>query len=280
MVDLDFNKTIQSVNDASTQVFIKTKEGTKISFRQWGEAGPILVMLHGGYGSWMHWLNNVSELCKNFRIVVPDMPGFGESELLPYLPSLDQYAQILVDALDELLPEEQYSLVGFSFGSAIGSHMMKFAGDKVKRLTLVGYNRTGNMPFKRPKMKSWRDVSSKEELFAAQRFNLSVMMLHKEEKIDDLAITVQTLNTRGGKVRSLDIVATHDLPSRLLEVNKPIDIIWGEFDVTLINGIDNAQGRMQELIPDVECHVINNTGHWVQFEEPDQFNKIINKIYN
>ena len=280
MVDPDFNKTIQSVNDASTQVFIKTKEDTKISFRQWGEAGPILVMLHGGYGSWMHWLNNVSELCKNFRIVVPDMPGFGESELLPYLPSLDQYAQILVDALDELLPEEQYSLIGFSFGSAIGSHMMKFAGDKVKRLTLVGYNRTGNMPFKRPKMKSWRDVSSKEELFAAQRFNLSVMMLHKEEKIDDLAITVQTLNTRGGKVRSLDIVATHDLPSRLLEVNKPIDIIWGEFDVTLINGIDNAQERMQELIPDVECHVINNTGHWVQFEEPDQFNKIINKIYN
>ena len=132
----------------------------------------------------------------------------------------------------------------------------------------------------RPKMKSWRDVSSKEELFAAQRFNLSVMMLHKEEKIDDLAITVQTLNTRGGKVRSLDIVATHDLPSRLLEVKKPIDIIWGEFDVTLINGIDNAQERMQELIPDVECHVINNTGHWVQFEEPDQFNKIINKIYN
>ena len=280
MVDPDFNKTIQSVNDASMQVFIKTKEDTKISFRQWGEAGPILVMLHGGYGSWMHWLNNVSELCKNFRIVVPDMPGFGESELLPYLPSLDQYAQILVDALDELLPEEQYSLIGFSFGSAIGSHMMKFAGDKVKRLTLVGYNRTGNMPFKRPKMKSWRDVSSKEELFAAQRFNLSVMMLHKEEKIDDLAITVQTLNTRGGKVRSLDIVATHDLPSRLLEVNKPIDIIWGEFDVTLINGIDNAQERMQELIPDVECHVIDNTGHWVQFEEPEQFNKIIYKIYN
>ncbi len=280
MVDLDLNKTIQSVNDASTQVFIKTKEDTKISFRQWGEAGPILVMLHGGYGSWMHWLNNVCELCKNFRIVVPDMPGFGESELLPYLPSLDQYAQILVDALDELLPKEQYNIVGFSFGSAIGSHMVKFAGDKVKRLTLVGYNRTGNMPFKRPKMKSWRDVSSKEELFAAQRFNLSVMMLHKEEKIDDLAITVQTLNTRGGKVRSLDIVATHDLPSRLLEVNKPIDIIWGEFDVTLINGIDNAQERMQELIPDVECHVINNTGHWVQFEEPEQFNKIINKIYN
>lgn len=279
MIELDYNQKIQSRKDASSQVFIKTKEGTKISFRKWGEVGPILVMLHGGYGSWMHWLNNVDELSKKFRVVVPDMPGFGESELLPYLPTLDQYAQILVDALNELLPDEQYNIVGFSFGSAIGSHMMKFAYEKVSRLTLVGYNRTGNMPFKRPKMKSWRDVNSKEELFEAQRFNLSVMMLHKEEKIDDLAITVQTLNTRGGKVRSLDIVATHDLPSRLLGVNKPIDIIWGEFDVTLINGIDNAIDRMRELIPEVKYHVIDNTGHWVQFEEPEQFNKIIYDIY-
>jgi len=279
MIELDYNQKIQSRKDASSQVFIKTKEGTKISFRKWGEVGPILVMLHGGYGSWMHWLNNVDELSKKFRVVVPDMPGFGESELLPYLPTLDQYAQILVDALNELIPDEQYNIVGFSFGSAIGSHMMKFAYEKVSRLTLVGYNRTGNMPFKRPKMKSWRDVNSKEELFEAQRFNLSVMMLHKEEKIDDLAITVQTLNTRGGKVRSLDIVATHDLPSRLLGVNKPIDIIWGEFDVTLINGIDNAIDRMRELIPEVKYHVIDNTGHWVQFEEPEQFNKIIYDIY-
>lgn len=279
MIELDYNQKIQSLKDASSQVFVKTNESTEISFRQWGDIGPILVMLHGGYGSWMHWLNNINELSKKFRIVVPDLPGFGESELLPYLPTLDQYAQILVDALDELLPDEQYNIVGFSFGSAIGSHMMKFAQERVLRLTLVGYNRTGNMPFKRPKMKSWRDVNSKEELFEAQRFNLSVMMLHKDEKIDDLAIIVQTLNTRGGKVRSLDIVATHDLPSRLLNVKNPIDIIWGEFDITLINGINNAKERMKELIPEIKCHVIDNTGHWVQFEEPDEFNKIIFDIY-
>ena len=279
MIELGFNQTIHSIKDSSTQVLIKTNDGTEISFRKWGEVGPILVMLHGGYGSWMHWLNNIKELSKNFRIIAPDMPGFGESELLPYLPSLDQYAKILVDALDKLLPEEKYNIVGFSFGSAIGSHMMKFANEKVLRLTLVGYNRTGNMTFKRPKMKSWRDVRSKQELFEVQRFNLSVMMLHKKEKIDDLAIIVQTLNTRGGKVRSLDIVASHNLPSRLLGVNKPIDIIWGEFDVTLINGIDDAKERMEELIPDVKLHVIDDTGHWVQYEEPEQFNKIIYDIY-
>ena len=62
MIELDYNQKIHSLKDASSQVFVKTNEGTEISFRLWGEVGPILVMLHGGYGSWMHWLKNIYEL--------------------------------------------------------------------------------------------------------------------------------------------------------------------------------------------------------------------------
>ena len=100
-----------------------------------------------------------------------------------------------------------------------------------------------------------------------------------KEKIDEMAINLQTLNTRGTKVRSLEIVASHDLPNRILNISQPIDIIWGEFDVTLIKGIDDAQSRMKELIPDVKFHIIPNSGHWIQFEEYDKFNSTIEKIY-
>lgn len=273
------NKQIETIKNLSEQKIILSKENTKISFRIWGQSGPILVLLHGGYGSWMHFLKNVEELSKNFQVIVPDMPGFGESEPFPKVPNLDEYAQTLVDALYSLTNGSNYNIIGFSFGSAIGSHMIKFAGDKVNRLTLVGYNRTGNMPFKRPKMISWRDAKTEEELNAAQRHNLSVMMIHKQEKIDEMAINLQTLNTRGTKVRSLEIVASHDLPNRILSISQPIDIIWGEFDVTLIKGIDDAQSRMKELIPDVRFHIIPNSGHWIQFEEYDKFNSTIEKIY-
>ena len=273
------NKQIETIKNFSEQKIILSKENTKISFRIWGQSGPILVLLHGGYGSWMHFLKNVEELSKNFQVIVPDMPGFGESEPLPKVPNLDEYAQTLVDALSSLTNGSNYNIIGFSFGSAIGSHMIKFAGDSVNRLTLVGYNRTGNMPFKRPKMLSWRAAKTEEELNTAQRHNLSVMMIHKQEKIDDMAINVQTLNTRGAEVRSLDIVASHDLPNRILNISQPIDIIWGEFDVTLINGIDDAQNRMKELIPDVKFHIIQNSGHWIQFEEYEKFNSTIEKIY-
>lgn len=273
------NKQIETIKNFSEQKIILSNENTKISFRIWGQSGPILVLLHGGYGSWMHFLKNVEELSKNFQVIVPDMPGFGESESLPKVPNLDEYAQTLVDALSSLTNGSNYNIIGFSFGSAIGSHMIKFAGDSVNRLTLVGYNRTGNMPFKRPKMLSWRAAKTEEELNTAQRHNLSVMMIHKQEKIDDMAINLQTLNTKGAKVRSLEIVASHDLPNRILNISQPIDIIWGEFDVTLINGIDDAQNRMKELIPDVKFHIIQNSGHWIQFEEYEKFNSTIEKIY-
>ncbi len=278
-MELQLNNEIEEIRNSSQQKFITTKEGTRISFRLWGDNGPILVLLHGGYGSWLHWLKNIEELSSDFQLIIPDMPGFGDSEALPELPNVDKYAQTIYSALKELISEQKFNIVGFSFGSVIGSHMMKFAGDQVNRLTLVGYNRTGNMPFKRPQMKNWRGASTKEELFEAQRYNLSVMMIHKSEKIDEQAIIIQTLNTRGGKVRSLDIVASHNLPNRLLDITQPIDIIWGEFDVTLINGYDDAYQIMTSLIPSITCHLIKNSGHWIQFEEAKAFNQIIKKIY-
>ena len=190
-----------------------------------------------------------------------------------YIHEMERFRRTLFQSLAS--PIITTSLYFVVFGSAIGSHMIKFAGDSVNRLTLVGYNRTGNMPFKRPKMLSWRAAKTEEELNTAQRHNLSVMMIHKQEKIDDMAINVQTLNTRGAEVRSLEIVASHDLPNRILNISQPIDIIWGEFDVTLIKGIDDAQSRMKELIPDVKFHIIQNSGHWIQFEEYEKFNSII-----
>src|SRR5207244_9095176 len=51
-------------------------------WRCWG-AGPPLVLLHGGYGSWMHWIRNVLPLSRQFRVLAPDLPGLRESATPP-----------------------------------------------------------------------------------------------------------------------------------------------------------------------------------------------------
>ncbi|HJZ17892.1 MAG TPA: hypothetical protein VJ251_21020, partial [Stellaceae bacterium] len=40
----------------------------------WGD-GPALALLHGGYGSWTHWIRNVIPLSRTFTVAAPDLPG-------------------------------------------------------------------------------------------------------------------------------------------------------------------------------------------------------------
>ena len=45
-----------------------------VVWRVWG-AGPALVLLHGGHGSWRHWFHNIPALAEHFTLYVPDMAG-------------------------------------------------------------------------------------------------------------------------------------------------------------------------------------------------------------
>ena len=85
-------------------------------WRVWG-SGPPLVLLHGGYGSWMHWIRNVLVLARRFTVIAPDLPGLGESATPPEPHSAEELARIIIDGLATILPGgERFHLAGFSFG--------------------------------------------------------------------------------------------------------------------------------------------------------------------
>src|SRR5436305_14663319 len=94
-------------------------DGTMV-WRRWGE-GPPLVLLHGGYGSWMHWVRNVLPLARRFTVVAPDLPGLGESATPPEPWTALGLAAIIVAGLDRVLPNgEAPRLAGLSVGGGIG----------------------------------------------------------------------------------------------------------------------------------------------------------------
>src|SRR5262249_61674091 len=65
--------------------------GVSMVWRTWGEGRPLLL-LHGASGSWTHWIRNVLPLAAHFRVLAPDMPGFGESETLSEPHTADRLA--------------------------------------------------------------------------------------------------------------------------------------------------------------------------------------------
>lgn len=252
--------------------------GGRMVWRVWGD-GPALVLLHGGYGSWLHWSRNIGDLSRDFTIVAPDMPGFGDSDRAEEPVTVDLMAGIIVSGLRGVLGEgARYRIVGFSFGSVIGGHMPRVAGDALDQLIVVGFNRVGLWKLRRPPMVNWREARTPEELEAAQRHNLGSLMFYDKARIDDLSIHLQTVNTARARVRSLDIAQSHDLPARLEEVHAPVAGIWGEHDVTLLTGADDVVRAMRGHVPDADCVVIPGAGHWVQYEAADEFNTTVRAV--
>src|SRR5580698_11023255 len=84
-------------------------------WRIWG-SGPPLVLLHGGYGSWMHWIRNIPVLSREFTVIAPDLPGLGDSATPPEPWTAEGLAAIVVAGLGIVLPEgEKPHMAGFSF---------------------------------------------------------------------------------------------------------------------------------------------------------------------
>ena len=112
-------KEIEEFEKGSKKLFISTDD-TKVCWRIWGKGQPI-IFLHGGYGSWRHWIKQVIYLAKDYQILVPDMPGFGESSDLksdhtPENISLNLYQTFRKLNITDL---DNMNLVGFSFGGLI-----------------------------------------------------------------------------------------------------------------------------------------------------------------
>jgi 2-hydroxy-6-oxonona-2,4-dienedioate hydrolase len=48
-----------------------------------GGTAPVIALFHGGAGSWRHWIRTIPALAETYRVLVPDLPGPGESDVPP-----------------------------------------------------------------------------------------------------------------------------------------------------------------------------------------------------
>jgi 2-hydroxy-6-oxonona-2,4-dienedioate hydrolase len=249
-----------------------------IVWRCWGQGAP-LVLLHGGTGSWMHWIRNVEALSHDMMVVVPDLPGSGESAS-PQPPfSAESIAAILLQGLDQIIgAQTRFSIGGFSMGGLIAGYLAQEGGSRVDTLVLVGSTGMGGTRAQMEPLKSWRRLPTDEEKRAIHRVNLGILMIHDPQSIDALAVEVQSRNAAVSRIRGKHVSHTGSLANCLPGFTGRLAGIWGEHDPTAAPYLAERRERLQSFQPGAPFDIVPGAGHWVQYEAYETVNRRMREL--
>ncbi len=265
---------IDILDRSSTRRTTPVGEGDLV-WRIWGRGDP-LVLLHGGTGSWMHWMRNIEELSRDFMLLVPDIPGSGESASPDMPTSVEKVAAALLAGIDVILgPQSRFAVAGFSMGGLISGYVAKLAGERLTCLVLVGATGTTAPRNHIAPMTSWRRLPTVEEKLAAHRTNLAILMVRDPASIGEEALYMQHHNAERSRIRGKHIVPTGDLTKALPGMTSRLAGIWGEHDVTGAPYLAERRAKLEEWRPGATFDIIPGVGHWVQYEAPGEFNRLI-----
>lgn len=239
-------------------------------WRSWGD-GPALVLLHGGAGSWQHWVRTVPAFSATHRVLAPDLPGLGESADAPSPPDMVTISKIVANGIEGLLgPQASYDLVGFSFGASVGGHVALLHGERVRSLTLLG---AGGLvrPHTPMTHERVRDKTG-EARIQAHRTNLQRSIIADPARIDALALAIQEWNVSHTRLDSPALISKRPLAVSLPQLRVPVNAIWGERDQIAYYTLEDRIAALRALCPAVELRIIPTAGHWAAYELPDAFN--------
>jgi len=241
----------------------------ELVWRIWG-SGPPLLLLHGAHGSWAHWIRNIDALSQRRRLIVPDLPGYGESAAPPKPDDGASFAGALADGLrGSLGVAAPIDVAGFSLGGVLAGALAADAPDLVRRLILIDAGGLGlqSGPTKTQPVRMLKG----EALRQTHRANLLTLMLHAPEAADELAVYLQTKNVPLARVNPIGLVVPDKLRAVLHRVQAPIDAIWGEFDAPHPDPAAQL-AVLRQFQPGVQMTVIQGAGHWPMYERPEAFN--------
>jgi pimeloyl-ACP methyl ester carboxylesterase len=246
-----------------------------VVWREFGE-GPPLVLLHGGHGNWMHWARSIDALSARHTLLVPDLPGFGDSDPLPgpvHDPDrLERLVETVIGTLNQLVGgKTPVALAGFSFGG-LAAAFVAARRPNIGRLALLGPGGHGGARRPGAALIDWR-TEDPVAMRRALRHNLEAHMLHDRGAVDDLAMAIHERACKATRFRSKAISRQALLRDALAGYTGPTLLMWGEHDVTAV------PMEVAQQLAHGEGHrdwcVIPGAGHWVQFERHREVNPLL-----
>lgn len=251
-----------------------TINGIKINYTAAGE-GDLVCLLHG-WGANIGLFNNISEvISRQYKVVAPDLPGFGGSDEPPTVWTVDDYADFVVEFLSRF-KAKRVILLGHSFGGRI---IIKLSNRKnlpfvITKNILV--DAAGILPHRSLKYKlRVRAYKFGKTVLnfsgIAKLFPQALNHFQKRFGSSDYANASQVM--RGCLVKAVN----EDLEPLLPGITIETLLIWGDRDTA--TPLADGQ-KMEKLIKGSGLVVFKGAGHYSFLEQPYLFAQVIKSFLN
>lgn len=261
--------------------------GQPIFVAETGE-GPPVVMLHGGgpgASGLSNYSRNIDALARSHRVIVPDLPGYGRSgKHFDHEDPFGFLAGAVRGVLDQLGLAGAH-LVGNSLGGAAALRLAMESPQRVGRLVLMGpggIGMTRSLP-----TAGLRSLLSYYSDGGPSRAKLATF-IRDYLVYDGSAVPDEVIETRYQASLDPEVIADPPLrrPSgprtlwrmdltrdpRLRKLPNPTLILWGRDD-----RVNRPSGgpMLAKLLPDAQLVMTSRTGHWMQWERAELFNRLV-----
>ncbi len=231
-----------------------------------------LVLVHGFLGTSKMWEPQINFFKNYFRVITPDLPGFGRSNKAKSHNSIQSIANLILDCLEEK-KIDKFNLLGHSMGGMIVQEMAKKNGDKISKLICYSTGPRGEMPGRFETVDQSRENFKKKGLeLSAKNIAKTWFVLGEKAKYFDICI-------EEGKQTSLETVDNALIAFKnwngvntLKNIKNETLIVWGDQDRSY--NLDQVK-ILEKKIRNSKLIIIKNCAHNAHLEQPDQFNNII-----
>ncbi|OBG99813.1 2-hydroxy-6-ketonona-2,4-dienedioic acid hydrolase [Mycobacterium sp. E2699] len=249
--------------------------------------GPAVVLLHGGgpgASGVSNYSRNIEPLAENFRVIVPDMPGYGRSAKgVDRRDPFGYLADHIRGMLDELGVDSAH-LVGNSYGGSCALRLALDTPNRVDKLVLMGPGGVGTsrgLPSEGlrsllgyyggdgPSLDKLRTFIRSYLVYDEDTVPESLIEARYRASIDPEVVANPPLQRPAGLGTLWRMDFTRD--RRLRTLTTPTLVIWGRDDK-----VNKPRGAamLAERMPNADVLITANTGHWVQWERADLFNAV------
>ena len=241
----------------------------KIRYLESGTSKNTLVLIHGLGASAERWTNVIPIFTDNFRVVVPDLIGFGYSDK----PTVDYTLDFFSEFLEKFFIASNIecpNIIGSSLGGQISAEYASSHSQEIEKLVLV--SPSGMMKQSTPVLDAYIMAALyPNEISAKNAFEL---MEGSGKHVEDQIINgfIERMRLPNAKLAFMSTVLglknSVSITSKLKSISAPTLIIWGANDSVIpINYADD----FVSVIPDCKFYKMDGCGHTPYVQDPCTF---------